>query len=266
MYCFPFIYNTKTVINIDKARALVKKIHTLLANIKKQKISVDEALEELKTLPFKDLGFAKIDTHRALRRGFPEVIYGERKTNAQLVAICGNVARDHNALLVTRARKDSFKELKRHIKGLKFDEDARLIYKEPKKARRKGLVLVVAAGTSDQNIAKEAEITARVMGNRVRVLSDVGVAGIHRLLKYIKLLRKANVIIVIAGMEGALASVVSGLVSQPVIAVPTSVGYGASFKGIAPLLTMLNSCSPGVTVVNIDNGFGAGYFASMINK
>jgi len=244
----------------------VKKIHTLLSKVKKNQITITKAKEELRAFPIEDLGFAKIDRHRALRRGFPEVIFGEGKTSEQIVKIGRHIARDNKAMLLTRTNKSIYNDLKKHVKDAKFDEDSRLIYLEPKKSKKKGRILIIAAGTSDAKVAKEAEITARVMGNRVEVLLDVGVAGVHRLLKNVRLLQKANVLIVVAGMEGALASVVSGLVSKPVIAVPTSVGYGASFKGIAPLLTMLNSCSPGVTVVNIDNGFGAGYFASMVNK
>ncbi len=244
----------------------MRKIQSLLNKIKRNKITVNEAMEKLSTLPYEDLGFAKIDTHRFLRRGFPEVVFGDGKTPDEILEICKRIIEGHRTLLLTRANKNIYTGLKKFYKDIKFDDASRLIYLEPRKTKKKGLILILTGGTSDAKVAKEAAITARVMGNRVKLIFDVGVAGVHRLFGHIKLLRKANVLIVIAGMEGALASVVSGLVSKPVIAVPTSGGYGASFKGIAPLLTMLNSCSPGVCVVNIDNGFGAGYFAAMINK
>ncbi len=244
----------------------MRKIKTLLNKIKNNKISINKALDELRILPYEDLGFAKIDSHRTLRRGFPEVVFGDGKTTEEIFEICKRIIKNQEILLLTRANKSIYNKLKKFQKRIKFDESSRLVYLESKKAKKRGLILVITAGTADSKVANEALITARVMGNRVKLLLDVGVAGVHRLFAHIKLLQRANVLIVIAGMEGALASVVSGIVSKPVIAVPTSVGYGASFKGIAPLLTMLNSCSPGVSVVNIDNGFGAGYFASMINK
>lgn len=244
----------------------MKELKTLLNKVRKKEISVHTAAERLKNLPYEDLGFAKIDNHRMLRRGFPEVIFGSGKAEEETIQICKKMIATNKTLLVTRANKKIYQKLKAYNKDVEFDDASGLMYMEPKNTKKKGLILIITAGTSDAKVAREAEITARVMGNKVKTLLDVGVAGVHRLLGHIKLLRKANVLIVIAGMEGALASVVSGLVSKPVIAVPTSIGYGASFKGIAPLLTMLNSCSPGVTVVNIDNGFGAGYFASLINK
>lgn len=244
----------------------MKTIRTLLAEFKKNKIKMSDVLQEIKAMPFKDLGFAKIDHHRHLRRGYPEVIYGAGKTEDQIIAICKNIVREHKTLLLTRVDKNIYTSLRRHIKGIEFDALSGLVYLAPKRIKKKGRILVITAGTSDLKVASEASVTARVMGNNVKLLADVGVAGVHRLLNNVKELQKANVLIVVAGMEGALPSVVSGLVAKPVIAVPTSVGYGASFKGIAPLLTMLNSCSPGVCVVNIDNGFGAGYLASMINK
>jgi NCAIR mutase (PurE)-related protein len=223
---------------------------------------------------YDDLGFAKVDCHRAFRRGFPEVIFGQSKTPGQIVKIAKSIIAHNGILLVTRTDKKVFLKLKKICPKAKFDEKARAIYFVKEKIRedkgreasgKKGTVLIVTAGTGDLPVAQEARITLEVMGNKVEMLYDVGVAGVHRLLDKKDTLRKANVVIVIAGMEGALASVVSGLVSRPVIAVPTSVGYGASFSGLAPLLTMMNSCSPGVAVVNIDNGFGAGYMASMIN-
>ena len=216
---------------------------------------------------YKDIGFAKVDCHRAKRRGFPEVIFGKGKTIAQILGIAKNIISDDGILLITRTNKKVFLELKKICPKARFNEKANLIYyREKPAALKKGTVLVVTAGTADIPVAEEARVTLEIMGNPVEMLYDVGVAGIHRVIHKKDVLEKASVIIVIAGMEGALASVVSGLVSKPVIAVPTSIGYGASFEGIAPLLTMMNSCSPGIAVVNIDNGFGAAYFASMINK
>ena len=220
----------------------------------------------MKSKFYHDLGFAKVDCHRASRRGFPEVIFGQSKTPEQIVKIAQKIIAHDGILLVTRTDKRAFLKLKKICPKAKFDEKARAIYFTKKApAVKKGTVLVITAGTGDLPVAEEARITLGIMGNKVETLYDVGVAGVHRLFDRKDTLKEANVIIVIAGMEGALASVVSGLVSRPVIAVPTSVGYGASFSGLAPLLTMMNSCSPGVAVVNIDNGFGAGYLASMIN-
>ena len=215
---------------------------------------------------YDDIGFAKVDCHRVKRRGFPEVIFGEGKTPKQVVEIAKKIVSHHGILLITRTDREVYLKLKKIYPKIKFSESGKIIYyRETLPAVKKGTVLVVTAGTADLPVAEEARITLEVMGNPVEMLCDVGVAGIHRILDKRDILEKASVLIVIAGMEGALASVVSGLVSKPVIAVPTSVGYGASFGGIAPLLTMMNSCSPGVAVMNIDNGFGAAYFASMIN-
>ncbi len=241
----------------------------ILRLFKKGDASLAATLRRLKDLPYKDMGFARIDNHRCLRRGFPEVIFGKGKTAGDIARIAGKMISREGVLLVTHAEKAAYLKLKRAFPGVKYEERAKLIYlarRERSSAPDKGMVLIVTAGTSDIPVALEARVTLEVMGDKVETLFDVGVAGLHRLLDKRRLLEKAAVIIVVAGMEGALASVVSGLVSKPVVAVPTSVGYGASFKGIAPLLTMLNSCSPGVAVVNIDNGFGAGYFASMINR
>ena len=223
--------------------------------------------QKIKYIPYKDLGFAKVDCHRRMRRGFPEVIFGKGKTPEQIVEIAKKIIFHDGTLLITRTDKKVFLKVKKICPKARFYEKARIIYytkKEP--VIKEGIVLIITAGTGDLPVAEEAKVTFEIMGNKVQILYDVGVAGVHRLLDRKDLLVKANVIIVIAGMEGALASVVSGLVSRPVIAVPTSIGYGASFSGIAPLLTMMNSCSPGVAVVNIDNGFGAGYMASMINN
>ena len=217
-------------------------------------------------LLYDDIGFAKVDCHRLSRRGFPEVIFGKGKTPGQIIEIAKKIISHHGILLVTRTEKEVYLKLKKLYPKIKYSGTGRIIYYRKTKApAKKGTVVVVTAGTADLPVAEEARITLELMGNPVEMLYDVGVAGIHRVLDKKRVLESANVLIVIAGMEGALASVVSGLVSKPVIAVPTSVGYGASFRGIAPLLTMMNSCSPGVAVVNIDNGFGAAYFASMIN-
>ena len=216
---------------------------------------------------FCDLGFAKLDTDRQRRRGFPEVIYCPGKAREYLKKISRELLKNKQDLLLTRLDKKTFAYLKKSLPRLKYNPLARtaFILQKPKDTK-KGLVVVVSAGTSDIPVAEEAVVTLEVMGNKVQKVYDVGVAGVHRVMGSLELMRKAQVIIVVAGMEGALASLVSGLVSCPVIAVPTSCGYGASFEGLAALLTMLNSCSPGVTVVNIDNGFGAGYFASLVNR
>jgi len=247
---------------------MAQSVKKTLIGLKSGKMSVEKALDFLKDLPYKDLGFAKVDNHRALRRGFPEVIFSPGKTVDQIVKISKRILAHDGLLVITRADRKIYRRLKRSFPKIRYAEMARIVYlqKATSVARKKGLVLVVTAGTADMPVAEEARVTLEIMGNRVETLYDVGVAGIHRVLDKKHILNKADVVIVIAGMEGALASVVSGLVSKPVIAVPTSVGYGASFGGIAPLLTMMNSCSPGVAVVNIDNGFGAGYLASLINR
>ncbi len=243
-----------------------KQIRVLLENLKEGKITEKTAFEYLKLLPFKDLDFAKIDHHRSLRRGAPEIIFGEGKTKGQIVTIAKEIAR-YNDVLITRTNEEVFKEIKFFFKkAVYYRIPKTIVIRKNKKNLKKGKILVLTAGTVDIPIAEEAVVTAEFMGNRVEKIYDIGVAGIHRLLPYLSQIYGSSVIIVVAGMDGALASVVSGLTDKPVIAVPTSFGYGASFKGIAPLLTMLNSCSPGVAVVNIDNGFGAGYIASLINK
>lgn len=244
-----------------------EKIKKTLDALRRGRVSVDRALEIVNELPYQDIGFAKVDHHRHIRKGFPEVVFGKGKTPDQIVKIARKILGHNGILLVTRADERAYRKLKRHYPGAKFDKKACVIsYRKDAPRVKKGLVLIVTAGTADMPVAEEARATLEIMGDRVEMLYDVGVAGIHRVLGKKRLLESANVIIVIAGMEGALASVVSGLVSKPVIAVPTSVGYGASFGGLAPLLTMMNCCSPGVAVMNIDNGFGAGYFASLINK
>jgi len=245
----------------------IDDIKDLLRKVKKGKVSLEEALSHLKDLPYKDIGFARVDSHRALRCGFPEVIFCQGKTPQQVVAIASQIIKGKGDLLATRADKKIYQAVLKEFPEAKYHESARAItVKRSTRRPRKGLILVVTAGTSDIPVAEEARVAAELMGNRVEALYDVGVAGIHRLLGYRGLLTQARVIVVVAGMEGALAGVVAGLVDCPVVAVPTSVGYGASFFGIAPLLTMLNTCAAGVSVVNIDNGFGAGYVASLINQ
>ncbi|MBN1157109.1 nickel pincer cofactor biosynthesis protein LarB [Candidatus Woesearchaeota archaeon] len=215
---------------------------------------------------YQDLGFAKLDHGRARRRGFPEVVFCENKTTEQIGKIFLAMRQRKDTVLLTRMSKGQFEGIKHLDKKIKYSDSGRIAWFNKRKTKSKGKILVITGGTSDIPVAEEAAITAEVMGNSVQRLYDVGVAGIHRLLANTDKLNDAKVIIVVAGMEGALGSVVSGLSSAPVVAVPTSVGYGSSFKGLSALLTMLNSCSPGIAVVNIDNGFGAGYFASMINK
>lgn len=244
-----------------------ENLRELLNAVRHNKLSVEAGIERLKELPYEDLGFAKVDHHRQLRRGFPEVIYSEGKTAQQVVSIMQRLV-DHaeNNVLATRAKPEVFAAVRDKIAEAEYYDLARLIVVRRGRQEQKGRILVVSAGTSDMPVAEEAAITAEVMGNRVERLYDAGVAGIHRLLDHEEQLHTARVIIVVAGMEGALASVVGGLVNKPVIAVPTSVGYGASFSGLAALLSMLNSCASGVGVVNIDNGFGAACLAGMINR
>ena len=246
---------------------MADNISKTLRDYKSGRISIKRAVHSFKDLPYKDLGFAKVDNHRHLRRGFPEVIFGKGKTIDQITKIARRIISHDGILLITRADEKTFHKLKKIFPKIRFDVHANVIsYLKNPPILKKGTVLIITAGTADMPVAEEARVTLELMGNRTQILYDVGVAGIHRVLDKKDLLERAKVIIVIAGMEGALASVVSGLVSKPVIAVPTSVGYGSSFGGLAPLLTMMNCCSPGVAVVNIDNGFGAAYFASLINS
>jgi len=239
---------------------------TLLEQFRAGGISRDEVLRAFQAAPVADLGFAQVDTHRALRKGFPEVIFGAGKTPEQVVKIAAKLLEGEQRILITRVTADQVQKVRRKFDRAVYHEMARCITIEKSPApKRPGVIAVVCAGTSDLPVAEEAAVTAEIMGNRVGRIADVGVAGVHRLFSRLADIQLANVIIVVAGMEGALPSVVAGLVSKPVIAVPTSVGYGASFGGLASLLGMLNSCGSGVTVVNIDNGFGAGYAASQIN-
>lgn len=228
--------------------------------------SRDDVLKAFQTEPLVDLGFAQVDLHRSLRKNFPEVIYGEGKTPQQVVAIAEKIVRHEKRVLVTRISADHARAFRKKFRRAVYHESARCLTLDQRPLpKRPGTIAVICAGTSDLPVAQEAAVTADIMGNTVELICDVGVAGLHRLLGRLEGIRKANVIIAVAGMEGALPSVVAGLVSKPVIAVPTSIGYGTSLGGLAALFAMLNSCASGVTVVNINNGFGAGYAASQIN-
>lgn len=244
-----------------------REIHGLLEAVRQRRLSTTEALERLKHLPFEDLGFAKIDHHRALRQGYAEVIFARGKTPAQVAAIVRRMlSASRSNVLITRADPPTFRAVRRITRAARYSPLSGVIaIRRSRSITGKGLILVISAGTSDIPVAEEARLTAELMGNRVKTIYDVGVAGLHRLLDHRRQIASARVIIVVAGMEGALPSVVGGLVGVPVIAVPASTGYGASFGGLAALLGMLNSCASNVTVVNIDNGFGAGCVASVIN-
>jgi NCAIR mutase (PurE)-related protein len=244
-----------------------KQILELLEEVRKGTVTPRQGLDRLKHLPFEDLGFARVDHHRTLRQGFPEVIFSPGKTPAQVAAIVKSLLRQKSNILVTRTNVATYNRVKRLSSKAEFHDIAQAItVVHDRKIYGEGTVYVVCAGTSDIPVAEEAALTARLMGNKVETTFDVGVAGIHRLLDIREALMRASVVVVVAGMEGALASVVVGLLSVPVIAVPTSVGYGSSFGGLSSLLAMLNSCASNVVVVNIDNGFGAGYVAGLINR
>jgi len=246
-----------------------ERLQQLIEDIRTKKVSPQEALNLLRSLPFENIeGFANLDHHRSLRRGFPEVIYGENKTNDQIIKITNKLYEKNNQIIITRLAHEVYEAIRPELPpGGKYYPDAKIFTLQVKQQNnRVEGILVITAGTADIPVAEEAAITAEMMGNEVQRLYDVGVAGLHRLLKSISLLQQAKVIVVAAGMDGALPSVVNGLVACPVIAVPTSIGYGASFQGLAALLSMLNNCANGVAVVNIDNGFGAGYIASLINR
>ncbi len=246
----------------------IRKLEVLLRNVKSGETTLDEAMVALKSLPFEDLGFTRIDHHRSLRKGFPEVIWGEGKTPGQILSIMKQLKRKGQNILITRLEEKKAKAVQRVFPKSRYYQRSQVLtyLTHPINSEGKGTILVITAGTTDIPVAEEAAVTAQFMGNRAETLYDVGVAGIHRLLSERQRLEAARVLIVVAGMEGALPSVVGGLVDRPVIAVPTSVGYGTSFGGITALLAMLNSCASGVAVVNIDNGFGAGYLASLINR
>ncbi|MBN2125862.1 MAG: nickel pincer cofactor biosynthesis protein LarB [Deltaproteobacteria bacterium] len=243
-------------------------LRRLLTSLKRGDLSVEEALDRLRDLPFEDIGIACIDHHRSLRRGLSEVIFGEGKEIGDIIDIMARMSAQGENVLVTRLSPDKAEVLRREYPDGEYQVRSRTLtlIRQPVQVQGRGTVLVVSAGTSDIPVAEEAAVTARFMGNEVETIYDLGVSGIHRVLGHRDKLTAASVIVVAAGMEGALPSVVGGLVSKPVVAVPTSIGYGASFQGVAALLGMLNSCAAGVTVVNIDNGFGAGYAASLINR
>jgi len=242
-------------------------IRKLFEQVRRGRLSPDEAVERLRHMPFEDLGFAKVDHHRALRNGMPEVIFGQGKTPAQIASIFSRLAKHGGNILATRASKEQFAAIRKKNPKAEYRSLAQaVVLQRDRNKYGKGIIAVVSAGTSDIPVAEEAVVTAEMMGNDIEHLYDVGVAGIHRLMANRAALTRARVIIVCAGMEGALPSVVGGLVGVPVIAVPTSVGYGAAFKGLAALLGMMNSCASNVSVVNIDNGFGAGYVAALINR
>jgi len=242
------------------------KLKTILEDVENGKISSDKALKKLNDPGYEDLGFAKIDHDRAKRRGFPEVVLCEGKTTDQIVKIMEKLGDKSQNILASRAEKEVFKEVRKVLPDARYNKLGKMIIREKDPLEKVGNILIISAGTSDQPVVEEAAETAQIMGNKVTRLMDAGVAGVHRLLNNVDILAEAKVIIVVAGMDGALPSVVAGLVNKPVIAAPTSVGYGANLGGVAPLLTMLNSCASGVGVVNIDNGFGAAYLANSINK
>jgi NCAIR mutase (PurE)-related protein len=242
-------------------------LRELLERVQRSELSPQQALDALRDFPYQDLGYAKLDHHRGLRKGFPEVVLGIGKTPEQIAGIAREMAKRTTTFLITRASPKAYAAVKKAVPRARYHEVARAIVFEAK-ARRPGRpgIMVLSAGTSDIPVAEEAALAAELMGNQVERVYDVGVAGLYRLLDQLPKLRRARALVVVAGMEGALPSVVSGMVAAPVIAVPTSVGYGASFSGLAALLAMLTSCSAGVAVVNIDNGFGAGYLAALINQ
>lgn len=242
-----------------------QQLTQLLKEVQGGNVSIPQALRQLRTLPFEDLGFASVDHHRELRQGFPEVLLCEGKTSAQILAIAKKLLKSNGPFLATRVDPPIAKRLTRLHRHAVYHEMARIVAVPDLARKQEGLVVIVTAGTSDIPVAEEARITAEVMGSRVTTLYDVGVAGIHRLLDRQTILHQARVVIVVAGMDGVLPSVVGGLIDRPIVAVPTSQGYGANFGGLAPLLTMLNACSSGIGVVNIDNGFGAGCLAHRIN-
>jgi hypothetical protein len=243
-------------------------LHQILSNVAMGKMSVEDASQKLMHLSFEDIDYAHIDHHRSLRKGFPEVIFGQGKTADQIIGIMEKMLLQEKVVLVTRIDVDQANRVVECFPDAVYHKEAKMVvWKKHEVADQgKGTILVISAGTSDIPVAKEAYLTASVMGNQVESIFDVGVAGIHRLFNHKELIAKASVLVVVAGMEGALPSVVAGMVSRPVIAVPTSIGYGVSFNGLTALFAMLNSCSSNVAVVNIDNGFGAGYMASIINR
>ncbi len=245
---------------------MMRDIRKLLEDYKRGKTTLDEVLEEIRKLPYSDLGYAKVDTHRTIRKGFPETIFCVGKTIQQILGILEKLLQHNDNILLTKASREIYEVVKKHYPDAEYNEVAKTIVFERKKIEPIGRILIVTAGTSDIPVAEEAAVTIKLMGCDVERIYDVGAAGVHRLLDILEKLSEVSVVIVVAGMDGVLPSIVGGLTSKPVIAVPTSIGYGASFQGLSALLTMLNSCAEGVVVVNIDNGFGAGYFASLITR
>ncbi len=245
-----------------------ERLREILREVAAGTLRAEDALEVMKSLPFEDLGFAKVDHHRSLRSGLPEVIFGEGKTTDQIIAIARRLRDAGHGVLITRLASDQASDVVRAVPELTYATEARVAWFRPRERELEahGTIAIVAAGTSDAPVAEEAALTAEFLGNPIQRIYDVGISGIHRLLAHQEQLRQATVLVVVAGMEGALPSVVAGLIDKPVIAVPTSIGYGASFGGLAALLAMLNSCAAGVTVVNIDNGFGAAVAAALINR
>ncbi len=243
-----------------------ERLRAVLSSLKAGDKSIEETIETLRHIDFEDVGFAKIDHHRSLRRGFPEVIFGPGKSPEQVTTIAAKMAKHGHTVLVTRTTEEVYEKVASELGEAEWHETPRAIVVRQRVRAHGGPAAVLSAGTSDVPVAEEAALTAELMGSEVERLFDVGVAGLHRLLSHRDVLARAEVLVVVAGMDGALPSVVSGLTDVPVIAVPTSVGYGASFAGISALLAMLNSCSPGVSVVNIDNGFGAGYLAGLLTR
>jgi hypothetical protein len=245
-----------------------EKLREMLQALQDGKTDVDAIVENLRSWPYEDIGFARVDHHRALRRGFPEVVFGEGKSAHQIIKIMEAMLNQGTNVLVTRVDAAKANDVQKQINTAVYDDISRtvIVRQHEVSAKGRGLVLVLAAGTSDIPVAEEAAVTAEMIGSRVERLFDVGVAGLHRLLDHFHQMREASVLVVVAGMEGALPSVVGGMVEKPIVAVPTSVGYGASFKGLAALMAMLNACAPGIAVVNIDNGFGAGYLAALIDQ
>jgi NCAIR mutase (PurE)-related protein len=242
------------------------QLEGILSRVARGTLSPKEALQVLRDFPYQDLSFAKVDHQRELRKGFPEIIYGQGKTADQILKIARAILKKGNNLLITRVEPELYRKLKQKIPRLNYNALAKAIFlKQKKPVTGKGMIAIITAGTSDIPVAEEAYVTCDILGNAVERIYDVGVAGLHRLFGEYEKIKDARVIITVAGMEGALPSVVAGLVRAPIMAVPTSIGYGASFKGLAALLAMLNSCPGGVAVVNIDNGFGAAYLASLIN-
>ena len=238
----------------------------LLEKVKSGELSAEQAIQELSILPYEELHFAKVDHHRNLRTGFPEVIYGSGKTEEQIVTIAKQLASRSERILITHASEQVYSAVHKIIEDARYNPASQtIVVNRLQNVSLRPGITVVTGGTADIPVAEEAAVTAELMGNKVEKIFDIGVAGIHRLLENLPQLRNSRVLVVVAGMEGALPGVIGGIVSIPIIAVPTSTGYGASFKGLAPLLTMLNSCAPGIAVVNIDNGFGAGYLAGLIN-